>query len=492
MPVIKIKRGAGAPSSLNEGELALNTSNNQLYVGTSGSPRKIVGTLASQESNNVSLTGGTVSNTTNTATNTNLNNLALTGSETLWYNEGADCRSTISNWNDQQVYNMTDCAGLGNCHIHGWGGSARSYTLNLSSLPAHTEVMYECYIHMIDSWDGEDVQIFTTDNAGSEVRRAYWTKTLSVPRVDGLSLAGGTTTQGHWGKYYSYAPWNGEGGDTYNSNYGYVKVNTGWYSHSSSTFSARHYTGLNQAAGDEAFYISHVRLWLRGTSQSVNTISTSTSLADNSNTLPTQNAVNNYANQYVGALKNMYSYTGNSTYTKSGSDVRLLRVICVGGGGGGRGYHESGGAGGFTERWIDATNISSVSITVGGGSGGGYYFGFSGQGGTSSFGGYCSANGGYGANQNRSHAGGHGGTGYGGFVNLHGGGGGGHAPGYNNQQGGMSGEGGASFFGGGGCGRHGGNSHSNVAAPGGGGPGGAGNHNGSNGYTGMVVVYEYK
>jgi hypothetical protein len=31
-----------------------------------------------------------------------------------------------------------------------------------------------------------------------------------------------------------------------------------------------------------------------------------------------------------------------------------------------------------------------------------------------------------------------------------------------------------------------------VAAPGGGGSGGAGNHNGSDGYTGICLVYEFK
>ena len=33
-------------------------------------------------------------------------------------------------------------------------------------------------------------------------------------------------------------------------------------------------------------------------------------------------------------IKNVYTFTGPGTYTKSGSDVRLLHVICCGGGGG--------------------------------------------------------------------------------------------------------------------------------------------------------------
>jgi hypothetical protein len=388
---------------------------------------------------------------------------------------------------------MTDCAGLGNCYIHGWGGSARNYTLNISGLPTHTEIRYECYIHLVDSWDGEAVEVYTSNNAGGEITQATWTKVLSQPGLQSLNTYNGTTVKWRNARYYSNAPWNGESTDNNNGNYGYAVVTSPWYSHTASTFTARHYSGLNQETADEAFYISHVKVWIRGASVGLNQIDTTIPASSASYlAIPSSSAVKSFADQYTGTLKNLYSWTSNGTYTKSGADVRRLRVICVGGGGGGRGYHESGGAGGYVERWIDATNISTVAVTVGGGSGGGYYFGFSGQGGTTSFGGYCSASGGYGANQNRSHAGGHGGVGTGGSINLHGGGGGGHAPGYNNQQGGMSGEGGASFFGGGGAGRHGGNSFSPVAAPGGGGPGGAGNHNGSDGYAGICLVYEYR
>jgi hypothetical protein len=491
MPVIKVKTGAGTPSggTMQQGELAYDTSNNYLHVGNaSGNPVKIVGSLASQNSNSVAITGGSVSGTVS-ATSANLTSLNLAQGERIWYNEGADCRATIGNWNDQQVYNMTDCAGLGNCFIHGWGGSPRNYTLNLSGIAAHTEIRYECYIHQVDSWDSELNQVYTTNNGGGETLRAQWNKGWTGPPY---SLSTNGATHSWFGaKYYSYAPW--QPSDAVNiTNMGYSKVTTDWYSHTDSTFSARHYTGLDQVATDEAYYISHVKVWIRGGQLSLNTITTNSALSDSSIELATQAAVKSYADQFTGTLKNMYSYTGSTTYTKSGTDVKTVRVICVGGGGGGRGYHESGGAGGFAERWIDATNITSVSVTVGGGSGGGYYYGVSGQGGTTSFGGYVSASGGFGANQNRTHCGGHGGNGTSGQIVSHGGGGGGHAPGYNNQQGGMSGEGGASFFGGGGQGRHGGSGFNPVAAPGGGGPGGAGNHNGSDGYAGMCVVYEYK
>ncbi len=70
-------------------------------------------------------------------------------------------------------------------------------------------------------------------------------------------------------------------------------------------------------------------------------------------------------------LKNIYTFTSPATYTKSGPDVRRLHVVVCGGGGGGRAYAESGGAGGYAEKILDATGISTVSVTVGGGGAGG-------------------------------------------------------------------------------------------------------------------------
>ena len=233
---------------------------------------------------------------------------------------------------------------------------------------------------------------------------------------------------------------------------------------------------------------------LGGTSMTALTATNTSS----STTNPMQGAgVYNEANKLRGRLKNCYTYTGSGTYTyiKSGPDVQTIQVICVGGGGGARAYSESGGAGGYTEKIIDATGITSVTVTVGGGSGGGSYFGFSGQGGTSSFGAYCNATGGYGANQNDSHSGGHGGLGYGGNINSYGGSGASHS---NNDQYSPSnanqGQGGASFFGGAMAGDRPDWSISQVAAPGTGGSAISPSHNGQggrNGRDGAVVVYEY-
>lgn len=229
--------------------------------------------------------------------------------------------------------------------------------------------------------------------------------------------------------------------------------------------------------------------------QTITAIDNDTALGANSSArLATQNAVVGYINGKKGSLKNIYTWTSNGTYTKSGSDVIYIKVICIGGGGGGRGYAEAGGSGGMSERIIDATGISSVAVTVGGGSGGGVYFGFSGQGGTTSFGSYCSASGGCGANQNYQHNGGHGGYGYGGNMNIHGGGGSGHkndhSAGYHNG----SGHGGQSYFGGGNNGHHYSSRYAqNIQAFGAGG----GGHNsyfaaGYDGMYGICVVYEYR
>ena len=211
----------------------------------------------------------------------------------------------------------------------------------------------------------------------------------------------------------------------------------------------------------------------------------------------TGSGVNWSGDKLKGRLKNIYTYNGAGTYTytKSGPDVTRVHIMLTGGGGGARAYSECGGAGGFSEGVYDATGITTVTVTVGGGTAGGAYFGVSGQGGTTSFGGYISASGGYGANQNDSHSGGHGGLGYGGSINTYGGSGSSHS---NNDQYSPSnscqGQGGASFFGGSMAADRPDWSISTVGAPGSGGVAISPGHNGQGGRggkDGCCIVYEY-
>lgn len=184
------------------------------------------------------------------------------------------------------------------------------------------------------------------------------------------------------------------------------------------------------------------------------------------------------------------TFTANGIWTKPAGVTKIL-VRVQGGGGAGSGVGETGAAGGFAEKFIDVTSVSSVNVTVGQGSTNStYYSGAAGAGTSSSFGPYVSATGGNGGNQSHQHCGGLPGLGSGGDLNLYGGGGSGHmywaGP-----------PGGNSFYGGAGASGHpqGGeyaHNHSSHAAFGCGGT--AGYHverRGANGMPGVVVVYEF-
>ena len=197
----------------------------------------------------------------------------------------------------------------------------------------------------------------------------------------------------------------------------------------------------------------------------------------------------NTAMEYAShGLQSMQVFTSGATWNCP-ANVRYIRIQCVGGGGGGSGHGESGGGGGYSERILNVTGISSVSVSIGGDVGGAFYASAGGNGNGVSFGPYCSAGGGYGANQNNQHSGGLGGVGSGGNLNIYGGGGANH-----HQE---SGIGGASFWGGSVAGGHpqGGNfshNHQSHSAPGSGGAGAYFHgHYGSNGKSGMIVVYMY-
>ena len=186
----------------------------------------------------------------------------------------------------------------------------------------------------------------------------------------------------------------------------------------------------------------------------------------------------------------MQVWTSNGTWSRP-SGVKSILVTVTGAGGGGSGFTESGGAGGTSERVVDVTNVSSVSVTVGNPGGGTNYSGCGGGGNTSSFGSYCSASGGYGANCRQQHAGGIGGNGSGGTLNVYGGGGNGHGSYhcYGNHTAG------GSYYGGTQPSSHNqrnyAHRHQSHCAWGAGGNGAREGNRGARGREGVVVVKEY-
>lgn len=188
-------------------------------------------------------------------------------------------------------------------------------------------------------------------------------------------------------------------------------------------------------------------------------------------------------------IASMNVYTSNSTWTKP-TGVRYIKVMVQAGAGGGGGHGEGGAAGGYAERYLDVTGISSVGVTVGTGGGGTYYSGAAGNGNASSFGPYISAGGGHGANRQNQHSGGVSGTGSGGNLNLHTGGGYSH---HARDSSAVA----ESFFGGGAAsnypnGGQFGHNHEGRATLG---SGGCGAHfhsyRGSNGRPGIIIVVNY-
>jgi len=502
MPRIKIKTSNTASAvpangSLTQGELVANLADNRVWVGdATGNPVQLINTIASQNANSVAITGGAINSTSVTATTVNASSLSLPG-ERLFYDEGTRADLFTANWNNSTTYNMADFGGLGNVTAHGWTSGPATYTLTLTGIPTHTEVRYQCFLHLVDSLDNETSNIFTMNAAGGETERLRFRKpnTTTAPAYD--VVASGTTVSWHGNQFYTHVPWGGNRVSENGGANGYIVMDTGWYSHALTSFTARHVLGADQPQADEAQYISHVKLWIRGATNSYTSIATTLS-SGASNVLPTQNAVKAYIDTNLGTtdtfVKNVFVFTSNGTYTKSGSDVKSIRVICLGGGGGGRGYGESGGAGGYVERTLGADGISAVSVTVGGGGAGGNYFGNSPAGGTTSFGSYCSASGGFGANNHGSHIGGHGGNGSAGDVNSFGGGGKGHNNGVNNPSNSAVGRGGAGFFGGSRNSHHSASRPGDHGAPGGGGTASVGGSGGigSDGRGGICIVYELR
>lgn len=189
-----------------------------------------------------------------------------------------------------------------------------------------------------------------------------------------------------------------------------------------------------------------------------------------------------------GGPKSISVYNGNGTWNKP-SGIKRIWVKCTGGGGGGSGYGESGAAGAHTETIVNVENINSISVTVGGVGSGTGYSGRAGNGGTSSFGNYCSSGGGQGANRRQQHDGSTGGNPSQGSVRIYGG----SSQGHRNPPG--LGHGGTSFWGGSSPTSHRqqqwAQRHRSHAAYGAGGSSGRNSERGGDGRQGIVVVYEF-
>ena len=137
-------------------------------------------------------------------------------------------------------------------------------------------------------------------------------------------------------------------------------------------------------------------------------------------------SVNVYTTQTGAAFQRQQS-GGNYTWTRP-TDCNNVLVYVTGGGGGartnGNSYRGAGGGGGATAiKFISNISVASVAVTVGAGGNEAYNGGRGATGGTSSFGGYCSATGGEGGQTDNPYEGGIGGSATGGDINLPGGGG---------------------------------------------------------------------
>ena len=192
--------------------------------------------------------------------------------------------------------------------------------------------------------------------------------------------------------------------------------------------------------------------------------------------------------QTGGGPKSISVYNSNSTWNKP-TGIKRIWVMCTAGGGGGSGYGESGAAGAHTEQIVNVQNINSISVTVGGAGGGTNYSGRAGNGGTSSFGNYCSSGGGQGANRRQQHDGSTGGNPSQGAVRIYGG----SSQGHRNPPG--LGHGGTSFWGGSSPTSHRqqqwAQRHRGHAAYGAGGSSARNRERGGDGRQGIVVVYEF-
>ena len=174
------------------------------------------------------------------------------------YSEGNNAAPYVANWNNTTTYTMNQFGGLGKVNAHGWSTGPATYTLTLSSLPVHTEVRYKVFWHLVDSLDNETNQLFTMNSSGGETEKLRFTKQYNLEPAISVQDSGVIAPwSGH--QTYTYRPW---AGGAYGQD-GYLSIDTGWYSHTANSFTARHVMGADQGQTDEAEYLSHVQVYLR-------------------------------------------------------------------------------------------------------------------------------------------------------------------------------------------------------------------------------------
>lgn len=207
-----------------------------------------------------------------------------------------------------------------------------------------------------------------------------------------------------------------------------------------------------------------------------------TSVGTSGNVLTSNGTAWVSATPVLSGFSNIEVFTSSGTFTVP-AGVTKIKVTVIGGGGGGNTnwYYAGGGGGGAAIKIISGlTPGSTVSVTVGAGGAQNT------DGGTSSFGAYCSATGGKKGTTSTNQSGAEGGIGTGGDLNIRGGGTGG---GYNGINQATPSPGGSSILGGGGfsSGSSAGVNGGNGGAYGGGG-GGTGTANAGSGAAGVVIV----
>ena len=176
----------------------------------------------------------------------------------LYYNENARADLYTANWSNTTTYSMYQFGGLGYATAHGWNGTATTYTLSLTNLPPHQTIRYRVYFHMVNSLDGETNYLDVSNGAGVATRIMTFTKVFSSNGPSVSYLAPGAATSWSGPQTYSYAPWS-PGTTQYN---GYSIIDSGYYAHNLTTFTADNRLGADQDATDEAEYLTNVEVWL--------------------------------------------------------------------------------------------------------------------------------------------------------------------------------------------------------------------------------------